>query len=290
MHCSSIHEVRPDFSFWVCRVFLTVFITAIFFISWSCCTVKKTALSCPELPNAYIINKVPKIKNKHKIKLTLFSQNRRNRQYSYRKPVDLVRKADKNDILFLRTSANVSRSINCQYNETVGGLSKENYACNLIASRDNAIIQNRSTPVIFSNPSDDHKEIRKHALVSESNGYLKKSLNSVSYFSKELYSDRKKNSLIINQENYPQQGSKPKSRDIGTISLIMTLVGLFGIPRLHIAALVLLIAGPVLAAINLRRIKKHPDQFRGRGAAIASLIIAYLLLLLLIIVIVIAGS
>lgn len=289
MHCSYIHEVRPDFSFWVCRVFLTVFITAIFFISWSCCTVKKTALSCPELPNAYIINKVPKIKNKHKIKLTLFSQNRRNR-YSYRQPVDLVRKADKNDILFLRTSANVSRSINCQYNETVGGLSKENYACNLIASRDNAIIQNRSTPVILSNPSDDHKEIRKHVLVYESNGYLKKSLNSVSYFSKELYSDRKKNSLIINQENYPQQGSKPKSRDIGTISLIMTLVGLFGIPRLHIAALVLLIAGPVLAAINLHRIKKHPDQFRGRGAAIASLIIAYLLLLWLIIFIVIAGS
>jgi hypothetical protein len=284
-----MHEVRPDFSFWVCRVFLTVFITAIFFISWSCCTVKKTVLSCPELPNAYIINKVPKIKNKHKIKLTLLSQNRRNR-YSYHQPVDLVRKADKKDILFLRTSANVSRSINCQYNETVGGLSKENYACNLIASRDNAIIQNRSTPVILSNPSDDHKEIRKHALVSESNGYLKKSLNSVSYFSKELYSDRKKNSLIINQENYPQQGSKPKSRDIGTISLIMTLVGLFGIPRLHIAALVLLIAGPVLAAINLHRIKKHPDHFTGRGTAIASLVIAYLLLLLLIIVIVIEGS
>jgi hypothetical protein len=69
----------------------------------------------------------------------------------------------------------------------------------------------------------------------------------------------------------------------------MTLVGLFGIPKLGIAALVLLIAGPVFAAINLRRIKKHPDQFRGRETAIASLVLAYLLLLL-IIVKVIAGS
>lgn len=289
MHCTYIHELRPDFSFWGCRVFLTVLITAIFFISWSCSTVKKTALSCPELPNAYSITKVPKIRNKHTIKLTLLSQNRRNR-YSYHQPVDLVRKADKNDILNLRKSANVARNINLQYNETVGGLSKENYAHNLIASRDNALIQNRSTPVILSNPADGHKEILKHALVYRSNGYFKKSLNSLSYLSKELYSDRRKYSLNINQENYSQQGSTPKSRDIGTIPLIMTLIGLFSFPKLHIVALGLLITGPLLAAINLHRIKKNPDQFRGRGAAIASLIIAYLLILLVIVVIVIMSS
>ena len=120
--------------------------------------------------------------------------------------------------------------------------------------------------------------------------YLNKSLNSIPYFSQELYSDRKKNSLIVKQEKYLQQGSTSKTRDIGTICLIMTLVGLLGIHKLGMAALVLLIAGPVLAAINLSKIKKHSDQFTGRESAIASLIIAYLLFLWFIIVMVFAGS
>ena len=77
----------------------------------------------------------------------------------------------------------------------------------------------------------------------------------------------------------PDQLPIEKNANIGFWMVIGSLIGSF-LPYVNIVAGFAMIAGFVLGIIGLSNIKKNPGKYRGRGKAIAAIVIPVVLLIL----------
>ncbi len=243
-------------------IFLVILLVAL-----SCSTTKKTALSCPELPRNTTIKKVTLNNNRHLKSNLALSQRDFKRTYALRNKGLLSRKnAQKGVIARIATNEQIN-SLKFQYFENLSGLSKVEYKNNLITAIDNSIIpinKTNSSPTVLN---DAPSEMSKNENISDKNTSIL--VNTI------FESDKTVLTNFLSTENKldtfipiasPQENS-PKIEGLGLAGMIVGLVGLFilGIPCGIVAI--------VFGAISLAKIKIHPEKFKGKGFAIASLVL-----------------
>lgn len=85
-----------------------------------------------------------------------------------------------------------------------------------------------------------------------------------------------------NQDSIPKNTARRKSDPVGIAGFILTIAGLPFLGSLSFALISLLMTGCLLGWISSNRIKKHPDKYKGKGLAEISIVLGYALLIFLI--------
>jgi hypothetical protein len=281
---------------------LTIFGTLVIlsFVQLSCSTSKKTALSCPE----FSVNKTNIVAPDHKKNKAVISHYKAStRNQSAR----LSRKNQRKDIIASKNSPTQNDFIVPTIN-SVPDLNKIEYSRGLMASIDNSIIpfvgkntnnnlltnldiDENSIDFIVTQPTGcDTIVLKSGSLLTgkvEEIGQIEikyRKCNNLtgpvisilkSDVSMIIYSngshdfitttnalDSNQNSITTSNNNAPI-----KNEGLGIAGFVSGLVGLFfaGIP--------LGLIGVIFGGISLSKIKKQPNKFKGKGFAIASIVI-----------------
>jgi hypothetical protein len=228
--------------------FLAIFgtVLVIFLVLSSCSTTKKSALACPEFSN----NK-PKTAKVHK-KLNL------NIATAYHKSTSTKqsKKVDKNaEVIGVTEKPTVNSEVSKIDIGSIANLSRTEYREVLVASTDNSVILVEDNSASYSlKPIEKIDPIK----VASNNKNVKTPDEIVRPI---------KTSFV--SENSVQTTDVPEKQMNGfaVAGFVVGLVALFIIPvGLGILAV-------VFGAIGLSQIKKNPNKFKGKGLAIAALIL-----------------
>ena len=293
---------------------LTIFGTLLIlsFVLFSCSTSKKTALSCPE----FSINKNNKVAFDHKRYKAVISHYRATAR---KQPVRLSRKNQRKDIIVFKNSQDQDDSL-VTTTKSVSDLNKIEYSKGLIASIDNAII-----PFVGNNTYGlslkklDSTEQPKDLIITQPSGcdtivlksgslligkveeigqneikyrkcnnltgpiisILKSDVSVIIYTNGTHEFITSTNALDSSQNNTTTSYNNApiKTEGLGIAGFVSSLVGLF------IAGIPLGLVGLIFGGISLSKIKKQPNKFKGKGLAIASIIIGIIAIIGAIIVI-----
>ena len=267
----------------------------------SCRTSEKAALSCPE----FSINKNYKVADNHKkIKSNTF--NAHHSVTSRKQPVRLVTKNPRMDIIVIKNSP-VKDDITIPSIESISALNKFEYSKMLTASIDNTIIPlgriNTFSPslkrvnmtkqpndLIILQPSicdtivlkSGASLIGKVEEIGQSEIKYRKCNNltgplisiAKSDVSSILYSNGTRDLFGPTETYIPNQTSSIynnnsvlKTEGLGLAGFLSGLVGLF------IASIPLGVIAVIFGSISLSKIKKQSQRYKGKGFAIASIIL-----------------
>jgi hypothetical protein len=268
------------------------------FVLVSCSTSKKTALSCPE----FSINKTTKVSVNHKINKAVISHYR---APTRKQTVRLSRKNQQKDIVVFNNSPAQNDFLVTP--NSVSDLTRMEYSKGLIASSDNAIIQfvgNNTEAFLLKKPgiTEHSKDLfsaqttRCDTIVLKSGSLLIGKVeeigqNEIKYrkcnnltgpiisiskydVSSILYSNGTSDLFGPTERYIPNQtnsmynnNSVLKTEGLGLAGFISGLVGLF------IASIPLGLIAVIFGGISLSKIKNQPQRFKGRGFAIASIVL-----------------
>ena len=270
----------------------------------SCSTAKKSAVTCPEFSN----NRYNKVSMDHKMNRNRILTAHNNADKSRMHFSSSGRNHKDNNLVFSNTSQ--SSIVRVPGEKSVSYINKIEYTESLTASADNTIIpagRISSAEYLINLPDQAGKSDKLYftqspgcdTLVLRSGSVL---LGKVEEIGQSEIKYRKCDNLngpiislaksdvvqikfvngtreVIISDNPgvmpvyvprpPQDNMPPKMEGLGLTGFIASLVGLF------IAGIPLGLLGIIFGGISLSRIKRYPARYRGRGIAIASIIIGF---------------
>lgn len=233
----------------------------------SCSSSKKTAISCPELPGYRNAHKVALHHNRHNQHPYAFSVKERKHQGSFashsKSPArERTRYPKVNNEPGSQAGSSVS-SLPGNFSE----LKKDEFKNNLLASADNSIIQAPMT-VSENNPTSPGQNDASEGTISEKSPSAENVKLAPAITSGEKYNAAKKSGMETERIGSVQE-MPVKIQPLAIAGLIAGIVGLF------VAGIPLGIIAVVFGFIALNKIKRNPNLFRGKGLAIASVILGF---------------
>ncbi len=252
----------------------------VIFISLSfqnCCTVKKTALSCPELSGP----RFKTIKNKIRWNNNFSVQNKLNSGKYHRGQKSVTNRNYPNNMSISYGSGN-NKITNSKKPEFTDLPDKSEYLKLLEVSAANEIYsQTDACDTIFLKSGSrinvritgtGPKKIRYRDCNNPKGAIMTIPKSEVSYIG---YADKDQ------RDSFPEKSPKRRSDPIGIAGFTLSVAGLPFLGSLSFTLISLLLTGCLLGWISSNRIKKHPDKFKGKGLAEISIVLGYALLIFL---------
>ena len=261
------------------RAFVISCIIIFFSLSFqNCCTVRKTALTCPEFTSS----KFKTTKNKIRWNNNFSVQNKLNSEKYHRGLKSATNRNNPNNLGASNSSGN-NKNLNSEIPGFTGLPDKSGYLKQLEVSAANKIFLQTDTcdTIFLKSGSLINAKIEKTGLkkiwyrdCNNPNGSVisipKSEISYIGYAGKDQ------------KDSIPKKSPKRRSDPIGIAGLVLSIGGLLFLNSLSFPLISLILTGCLLGWISSNRIKKHPDKLKGKGLAEVSIVLGYALLIFLI--------
>ena len=244
----------------------------------NCCTVKKTAVSCPEFSGS----KFKAAKNKIRWNNNFTDLNKLN-PGNHHKRSKSVTNRNYPDNMSISTNSGNNKIKNSEKLEFTGLPDKSRYLKQLEVSAANEIYsQTDACDTIFLKSGScinviinrtGLKKIRYRDCNNPNGAIISIKKSEISYIG---YANKDQ------RDTSPKKSPKRKADPVGIAGFVLSVAGLPFLGSLSFPLISLILTGCLLGWISSNRIKKHPDKLKGKGLAEISILLGYALLIFLI--------